>query len=160
MDRNRDPMVVHEQEKKMKINIDKEKSKEEQAVAKKYFHHLVARMGSCGGQTCDHSQRELENVLSYTESWMNLSSYKQVTSSRKIGVVILNKLRPFRMPLDRTKRREHIFDLYGLNVCYYCILAWLGIPEGTARKYMFVHPHVVSCESEVCLQELFGGFNF
>lgn len=131
-------MKVIEETKLMCREFQRRQAGIEKRCAGKYFEYLIQRMSTCGGERCGHSPAELRESLSCDAAWMQFCSYRQILSSKKIGTFIVNALKNTNMPIEREARKSAVFRVGGLDMCYYCLLAWLGIPEGTARKYMCV----------------------
>ena len=138
MDRSGTAKEVYTAEKQLRKNYRQELGSVERMVAGNYYDQLIRRMSQCNGQFCKHSVSELTQHLNRETAWDHLRCYRGVSQTNKIGIHILKMLRGFDMPLKRDERKKKRFEINGLDACYYCLLAWLAIPEGTARKYLYV----------------------
>ena len=138
IDQTQPPMVVRDIEKSLEKKYKQRLSRIERRSALNYFEGIIQRMVRCESPHCGHSEYELRLRLSFDISWLNLSSYRSISSTKKIGTFILNALKSHNVPLERKDRPSAEYHLFGMTTCYYCLLAWHAIPEGTARKYLFV----------------------
>jgi hypothetical protein len=106
--------------------------------ARNYQRRLIQRMLECGSPHClQRNEEYLYLVLRPDVCWGNLKDYKTAKQNKCLGGFILSRLAMTGIPQNRKDRVHTGYRVNGVQYCWYCMLAFFGMPDGTARKYLY-----------------------
>ena len=107
--------------------------------ARKYHRLLLDHMSKCTSPHCVQRNAEYVRLLLRVDvCWENLREFRLAKRQGTLGGFILSRLGSNDIPVEKVDRSRHCYKVNNMMCCWYCMLAFYAIPDGSARKYLLV----------------------